>query len=213
MKKSAWTVLAAVALAVQLAALGGLAFRWERVARKGVEVRLACGAFDPRDLLRGRYLHVDAGQEYGDVALDIPRSDWTWDYLWERRHRLWVRLEEGEDGLRRVAKVAERPLDDGLWVRPSLVTIPHGWAEENGGVPSQRPARAEFPGKLFLDERLAPTADRLFAGRSGATGSVAVYRALGGAMVLVDVELGGESIRDLARRAREEAAAAGPEED
>jgi hypothetical protein len=197
MKTKAWIRWAAAALAVQLAALGWLVACYELVVQKGEEVRIPCGAFDPSEPLRGRYLSVRAELECRDIDPDTPLDEMDWKTRRQFFRKLVAKLEPAEDGpaSHRVARLALHPDGEGLWVKPAGV-----WE-----------SRVRFPGKLFMDERLAPQADRIFAGRGEETEAVAVYRAWKGKIVITDVELDGVSIRELARRARDEAAEAGGE--
>ncbi|MBQ7251437.1 MAG: GDYXXLXY domain-containing protein [Kiritimatiellae bacterium] len=205
MKTKAWIGWAAAALAVQLAALGWLVACHERVVQKGEEVRIPCGAFDPSEPLRGRYLNVRAELECRDIESDTPLDEMDREARRRLCRKLVAKLEPAGDGTatHRVARLAMHPDGDGLWVKP-----PHGYlgSDDQGWV-----ARVAFPGKLFMDERLAPQADRLFAGRGEETEAVAVYRAWKGKIVIADVELDGVSIRELARRARDEASGGDPE--
>ena len=199
MKKNAWVWLAVAGLAVQAAGLGWLVARYERVVSKGVAVRVPCSAFDPKDVLRGRYLHVDAVLECGE-AEGAEGGDWT--FGWQERKRFYALLEEDGEGeaSHRVAKVALSPGEDGMWVK-----VPDCQGTWNSEAKKHKlPVRVRFPGKLFMDERLAGEADRIFAERvrdAEGTPPIAVYRAWSGNLVLVDVELDGTSIRELARRA------------
>ena len=194
-KKSAWIWLAAAALAVQAVGLGGLVARYERVVTKGTEVRIPCGAFDPRDVLRGRYLHVRAELECGEVE-DTPRL------CGRPRPKYYVLLEPSAEGTatHRAVRLAEEPGEEGLWVRAS--SWHWTWNDEDREMGP--PLVVGFPGKLFMDERLAKAADGVFAKREGE--AVAVYRAWKGAMVITDVEIDGVSVKELARRARAEEA-------
>ena len=60
-----------------------------------------------------------------------------------------------------------------------------------------------MPGRLFVNERLAPAAEKILREATSATGkkSVAVYRAKGGEIVITDIEIDGESVLALARAA------------
>ena len=187
-KKSAWIWLAVAALAVQVAGLGGLVARYERVVVKGTEVRIPCGAFDPVDVLRGRYLHVNA-EVVCDEVVDKPEYG---------RRKYYVLLEPSAEGAatHRAARFAEEAGEEGLWVRASYRHWT--WNDEEKGMGP--PLVVGFPGKLFMDERLAKAADGVFAKREGE--AVAVYRAWKGEMVITDVEIDGVSVKELARRAR-----------
>lgn len=206
MKKAVWIRLAAVALAVQAAGLGWLVARYERVLAQGEEIRVPCEGFDPSDPLRGRYLQVAARLDCDEVE-GREGGEWQWD--WGTRKRYHALLEPADGGgpaTHRVARVALSPGEEGLWVKASDCW--GTWDAE--GKKWKFPARVSFPGKLFLDERLAGEADRIFRERlRDAEGHrpVAVYRAWKGLLVIADVEIDGVSIRELARRARAEAAA------
>ena len=223
MKKAAWIWWAAVALAVQVAALGWLVVRYERVLAKGEEIRVPCGAFDPRDPLRGRYLNVNAWLECECNAESTLDKDLSWSAKQALFRKMWAELQAPESpaGTHRLLRVAPEPEEEGLWVKPDRC---HVSEVKNGRDCEIWNVRVTFPGKLFLDERLAGEADRIFAERLGerlraaqdgdagtarseAAQPVAVYRAWKGQLVIADVELDGVSIRELARRAREEAAA------
>jgi len=190
-KKSAWIWVAAAALAVQAAGLGWLVARYERVVTRGTEVRIPCGAFDPVDRLRGRYLHVGAELEYGEGAEEI-----RWVHG-KPRPMNYVLLEPVAEGAatHRVAQCALEPGEEGLWVRTSYRHLTWNNEEHRSGPPLV----VGFPGKLFMDERLAKAADGVFAKREGE--AVAVYRAWKGEMVITDVEIDGVSVKELARRA------------
>jgi hypothetical protein len=209
MKKAGWIWLAAVALAVQVAGLGWLIARYERVLAEGEVVRIPCAGFDPSDPLRGRYLQVTARLECNEVE-GREGDEWQWDWYKDRkRYHALLEPADGEGpATHRVSRVALSPGEEGLWVKASEC-----WGTWNPEEKKYKfPARVTFPGKLFLDERLAGEADRIFRERLGeAEGKrpVAVYRAWKGQFVIADVELDGVSIHKLARRAREEAAADG----
>lgn len=197
MKKAVWIWLAAVALAAQVAGLGWLVARYERVLAKGEVVRIPCEGFDPSEPLRGRYLQVAARLDCDEVE-GREGGEWQWD--WETRKRYHALLEpaDGEGpATHRVSRVALSPGEEGLWVKASDCW--GTWDAEEKKYTF--PARVAFPGKLFLDERLAGEADRIFRERLGkAEGKrpVAVYRAWKGQLVIADVELDGVSIQKLA---------------
>lgn len=195
-KKTGWVWLAAAALAVQAAGLGWLVARYERVVTKGTEVRIPCGGGDPVDVLRGRYLHVRATRTCQEITLETPVGEWEWDYLIKRRKPVWALLEMGDDGVHRIVRVAEKPDGDGVWITTSKYSRVSDKNEPKRSVGIQ----IGFPGKLFMDERLAKAADGVFAKREGQ--AVAVYRAWKGEMVITDVEIDGVSVKELARRAR-----------
>lgn len=205
MNKALWIGLAAVALAAQVAGLGWLVARYERVLAQGEVIRVPCEGFDPSEPLRGRYLQVTARLDCDEVeGRDGDEWDWDWHKNRKRYHALLAPADGDSPATHRVARLALLPGEEGLWVKASECW--GTWDAEEKKYKS--PARVAFPGKLFLDERLAGEAERIFRERlRDAEGQrpVAVYRAWKGLLVLSDVELDGVSIRSLARRAREEA--------
>ena len=62
------TLVVAVALVAQVAAISWLIWRYERVVSQGVEVRFACQAYDPYDPLRGRYLRTSVREDCTNMA-------------------------------------------------------------------------------------------------------------------------------------------------
>ena len=117
MKTKAWIGWAAAALAVQLAALGWLVACHERVVQKGEEVRIPCGAFDPSEPLRGRYLNVRAELECRDIESDTPLDEMDREARRRLCRKLVAKLEPAGDGTatHRVARLAMHPDGDGLW--------------------------------------------------------------------------------------------------
>ena len=203
MKKNAWLWWIAAALAVQVAGLGWLVVRYEQLVANGTEVRIPCGAFDPVDVLRGRYLHVSAQlpcREFTDR--EGKRTD-EWPFTWQEQRRLHALLDPDGSGeaSHRVARLALEPDGEGLWVKVSGGG--RRWNPETREYEDW--GHVDFPGKLFLDERLAGAADKAFRQR-GEKKAVAVYRAWKGQIVIADVELDGISVREWARRARAGAA-------
>lgn len=199
MKKGMWVLLAVVALAVQTAGLGGLIALYEQVVTQGTEVRIPCEWVDPVDLLRGGYLDVMAGLELerGKIE-DMPR-DWG-----EERYVLLEPVAEGAVS-HRAERLAKVPGSEGLWVK--VPWYDWKWDEQDdcitwtyGAERRDLPLVVGFPGKLFMDERLAPGADKAFAARGEGASAVAVYRAWKGKMVIMDVEIDGVSVKELAKR-------------
>lgn len=204
-KKSAWIWLAAAALAVQAAGLGGMIVLHERVMAKGTEVRLGI----PRDwywLSFGKVLgwpYVEATGylevEHGKV-MDPPRK---------RGEARYVLLEPVAEGVasHRAVLFAKEPGTEGLWVKAPWYDWKWDEWEDDMSWTEETAKRGMavvmgFPGKLFMDRRLAKAAEEVVARAEGEEAeAVAVYRAWKGEMVITDVEIDGVSVRELARSA------------
>ena len=221
MNRTTWLLLPAAALLLQLAVLSGMILRWERVVDHGTAIRIPFRVLDRRDLfMHGRCLELSAGLECTDADLGKPIPEW--DYAWWFRNvkprTLWVELAPvpavpgGASASHRAVKVAPKPRDGGLWARISGSSLLY--ADGAGGRKTIRGLRVSFPRRLFLDERLAGAAERLFfehldrnrrARDEGHPPSppsappVAVYRAWHGNVILSDLELDGTSLLSLAR--------------
>jgi len=201
MKKSRFLFVVAV-LVVQCLAIGWLIVRYERVVQKGTEIRFKCQAYDPYDPLRGRYLSM----RVNEMTTNFPSSVTN---RYEFHNKFVVRVEPATNGLWRVAEAAFEPTGDGVWVKPKSSEVDYRlpWsAQEKGEKLSafmkRREAsgfvvRASFPNQLFVNEKLAPAAEKLL--REKTHDAVAVYRVLNGEVVLTGIEIGGKSILEKVR--------------
>ena len=205
MKKGAWIWVAAGALAVQAAGLGGRSVRHERVMTKGTEVRLeipldwfwlSFGNVLGWPYVEGvGYLEVEHGK-----VMDPPR---------ERGEARYVLLEPVAEGAasHRAVRFAKEPGTEGLWVKApwydwkwDVQDDVWTWGEE--ATKRGMAVVVGFPGKLFMDRRLAKAAEKVTEREEGER--VAVYRAWKGELLITDVEIDGVSVKELARRARAE---------
>ena len=199
-------VVASVALAVQIAAIGFLVWRYERIVLNGTEVRLQCQAYDPYDPLRGRYLNMTVREYCTNILFDV--SEWN---EYDFHHDVFVKFAEipGSNGLCRVEAVAKEPMDSGVWAKPKWVRMQYLLDYNDRGKEesyedfyarrekSGRKAVASFPDQLFVNEKIAPGAEKLL--RERMTSAVAVYRVLDGEIVLTDIEIDGKPILTAAR--------------
>ena len=203
MNKMKRTTLIALVLAVQGLALGWLILRYERIVVQGVEVRFPCTAYDPYDPLRGRYLRTTV-EEW---TTTLPSSVTNLDY--GLKNKFVVRIEPATNGLWRVAEAAFEPTKEGVWVRPKSSRMDYRlssrerrkeepWKDfEKRRMASGLAVAATFPDRLFVNEKLAPAAERLLSEKS--RDAVAVYRVLKGRIILTDIELNGTSVQKWAR--------------
>ena len=126
------------------------------------------------------------------------------------RNKLFARLESnGTNGLWRVAEVAAHPRAEGLWVRPKGSSVEYriGWSErgkdekwENFSKRRERSgwkAVVTFPDQLFVNEKLAPEAEKVLQKAAGKS-AVAVYRVYKGEIVITDIEVEGKSVAEVA---------------
>ena len=195
------TLIVAVALVAQVAAIGWLIWRYERVVSQGTEVRFACQAYDPYDPLRGRYLRTRVSEDCTNMAFQVCETN-----RHEFRNKMFARLEPNSTNrLWRVAEVAVEPGAEGLWVRPKGSSIEYrlDWSarkkDEKWDAFNKRQKKSglkavvTFPDQLFVNEKLAPEAEKVLRKHTGKS-AVAVYRVLNGEMVITDIEINGKSV-------------------
>ncbi len=206
------SVFAALALTVQCVAIGWLIWRYESIVRFGTELRFRCEAYDPYDPLRGRYLRTTVRERCSNcVGFSVDEGS-TYRY----RDSLYAKLEPSTNGLWCVTAVAEQPQSDGgLWVKPRRSSIEHSitWSDkrkdesyddfEKRRSSSPLVAVVSFPDQLFVNERVAPEAEKVLrnATSTNGKGAVVVYRARNGEMVMTDIEIEGKSVTALTREA------------
>lgn len=204
------TVCVAVALAVQCAAIGWLIGRYENIVRNGTEVRFRCEAFDPYDPLRGRYLRTSVRESCTNIV-GVALAD---DNYWNYRDKFVARLEPSTNGLWRVSAAALEPQDDGgIWAKPissraerSVSWENRGKDESSADFENRRAASPfkvtfTFPDQLFVNERVAPEAERVLREMTSSGKAVAVYRVKGSEIVMTGIEVDGKSIVSCAREA------------
>ena len=203
------TLIVAVALVAQVAAIGWLIWRYERIVSQGTEVRFACQAYDPYDPLRGRYLRTSVREDCTNMAFQVCETN-----RYEFRNKLFARLEpNGTNGLWRVAEVAVEPGAEGLWVRPKGSSIDYrlDWSarkkDEKWDNFNKRQKKSgfravvNFPDQLFVNEKLAPEAEKVLRKATGKS-AVSVYRVLNGEIVITDIEIDGMPIARFTREAK-----------
>lgn len=205
------TILVAAIFAMQCLSIGWLVYRYERVVVNGTEFRLKCSAYDPADLLRGRYLRIQVTHE----NVPLPDADYDFfDSFREYKEPLYAKLEPRDDGsgIYSVTETSSTPGDQGLWVRPRSYYVRYSGVDTihrvEDGVDiveevvtdvvreneSERYAALNFPDRLFVNEKTAPAAESILW--DNPDNAVAVYRTLDHHVVLVDIEINGKSIRD-----------------
>jgi hypothetical protein len=180
--RPAIAVFAVTAIAQWLLPLFGI-WQQEQVIARGVTVKIRCTAPDPYDPLRGRYLAVRPEESSALVPAGMPARGVA-------PVPVWATLVTGEDGLARIESLSIEPVSGPTVIR--LVAWHSGGANIRLMWPFER---------FYLNERLAPDADKLVAERFRANKRpVAELRVLDGGVVLVDILIDGVSIRDVVKQ-------------
>ena len=202
MEMNKGVVCVCAALALQVVAVGFLVWRYERIVQKGTEVRIKCQAYDPYDPLRGRYLRVTVSETCTNILFEVDA-----DNYWKvPEGDIYAKLAKapGDGGLYLVEAVAREPADAGLWVKTKSLMLARvlGHEDKRKGESydefyarqrkSGTKAVVSFPDQLFVNEKVAPDAEKLL--RKSTASAVAVFRVLDGEIVLTDIEIGGKPI-------------------
>ncbi|MFM8952588.1 MAG: GDYXXLXY domain-containing protein [Planctomycetaceae bacterium] len=177
-------VFVVVVIAQWLLPLSGI-WQHERVISRGTLLKIECGAPDPYDPLRGRYLAVRPKQSTVSEPEGFPRRGGLVP--------VWATLETGDDGLARITSLSLEPVSG-----PTIIPLTaRKWGTTNG----TDVIWLDWPfDRFYLNERLAPEADKLVAERSRDRKTVAEVRLLDGRAVLTDILLDGVSIREVVKR-------------
>lgn len=184
--RPALIVFVVAAAAQWLLPLWGV-WRHERVIARGTVVRIECGAPDPYDPLRGRYLAVRPLESGFAMPEGMPEGE---------RVPVWATLAVGADGLARIESLSLEPV-----AGPTVVQLA---ARSPRSDRNREAVIIEWPfDRFYLNERLAPDADRLLAERLAEdTRPVAEVCLLEGRAVLTDVLIDGVSIREIVGQPR-----------
>ncbi len=177
-------VFAVAAVAQWLLPVAGI-WQHERTIQRGTLVRIECGAPDPYDPLRGRYLAVRPLESSVSAPVGFPARGGAVP--------VWATLEAGDDGLARIKSLSLEPVSG-----PTVISLTaRSWGTING----TDMIWLEWPfGRFYLNERLAPEADKLVAERSRDRKTVAEVRLLDGRAILTDILIDGVSVRELVKR-------------
>lgn len=186
--RPALAVFAVAAVAQWFLPLSGI-WQHERVIARGTLVRIECGAPDPYDPLRGRYLAVRPAQSSVSKPEGFP--------LGGGKVPVWATLEAGDDGLSRVKSLSLEPVSG-----PTVISLTARFSGTSNGTDV---IWLKWPfDRFYLNERLAPDADKLVAERLQAGEKpVAEIRLFHGQAVLTDVLIDGVSIRQVAKQQAE----------
>lgn len=177
MKTLPFIIFAVAALAQWAAPLSQI-WSHEQTLAKGTLIRLKCGAPDPYDPLRGRYLAVRPEQTRAEVPAGLQIQSGA---------QVYITLTPGADGISTITGLSATPPDTGTWLR---VRTP--WVYN-------KHASIEWPfERFYINEKLAPEADKWFAENLRTTkGIIAEVRVLNGRAVLADLTLDGKPFREI----------------
>lgn len=190
MKSLPLLFLALVSLAQWAAPLWQIR-QFERTLSHGTLIRLQCQAPDPYDPLRGRYLAVRPQLNGVPIA---PGS------TFQAGQQACLTLDIATDGLATLKELHASPPASGDYMH-----VTYEWAWDGK-------ARISWPfSRFYLNETLAPEADRWFAERvRDAKGVYAEVRLLDGQAVLQDLTFDGRPLRDLVKEHMRQAQATSP---
>ncbi len=183
--KPAWIIFALAALAQWFVPLFGV-WQHEQVIARGVTVKIRCFAPDPYDPLRGRYLAVSPRETSAAAPPGLSSGEPV---------PVWATLTSAEDGLATIESLSLEPVAGPTVIR--LTARRNTWDDDQGT------AFVRWPfDRLYLNERIAPEADRVMAERlrDESTVVVAEVRLLDGRAVLTDVLIDGKPIREIVKQ-------------
>ena len=183
-------VFAVASLAQWLVPLVGV-WQHERIIARGVAVRFECGAPDPYDPFRGRFLTVRPAETMVLAPEGMPNRADGADRVMVP---VWATLVADEHGLSRIKSLSLEPVSG-----PTVIRLGARLSVETDGA---KMVMISWPlDRFYLNERLAPDADRLVAERLGrGKPPVAEIRLLDGQAVLTDILLDGVSIRETVKQ-------------
>jgi hypothetical protein len=177
MKTLTFVLFGLAALAQWVVPLTGI-MQHEQTLANGTLVKLKCSAPDPYDPLRGRYLAVRPEQR----EVSVPKGAKL-----QRGMLVYASLTTGADGLARVTDLSvDQP------VGGDFIRLKSGYMHNDK-------TQIEWPfSRFYLNEKLAPEADRWFAENIRSTkGIIAEVRVLNGRAVLADLSFDGKSFREI----------------
>lgn len=108
----------ALALLIPLAVLGGLAFKPLMATARGEEILVATDTYDPRDLFRGDYVHLNLAigrGNYGQLSGAILEEPEAYNGKF-----VYVLLEADETGKFGVSEILPKPPKEGIYLKAKI---------------------------------------------------------------------------------------------
>lgn len=171
----------AILAVLQLAAPLSLVAWRECILSAGDQVKFLTAPVDPVDALRGRYVALSMQERYADC----PRA------TGKDCRRLYVLLARDARGFAHVTGVSEKRPSGGLYIRARV--WPHYF-------PRSRQVQIEWPfDRYYLNERLAPQAERVYRQQAGRQNAYVTVRILRGQAALEKLYVAGQPIERLLR--------------
>lgn len=140
--------LFAVAAVAQVAAPVSMIVKREIVLRQGVTYKFKTQPVDPADVFRGRYVQLAIAENTAPL-----QKGHTFDY----NQTIYAVLTVGEDGFAKFAGVTTSPPAGGDYLKTTVAYIDYETLIARLNLPFDR---------YYLDEELAPEAERLYRAHS-----------------------------------------------
>lgn len=203
-------LIAIIGLAAQAGVMGYMIARRELALRLGVVCRFRTAPVDPYDAFRGRYVALNIADQTGNGVLC--------DRQYERGQCVYAVIGESTNGFSTIVRLAPRPEAQAVCIKTRVRSCHEDHRQLDTGtngttragrysgstyVPTGKyRVRFALPfERFYMEEALAPEAEKAYrdASRRGTQEGVLVVRVWRGLGVIEDLELGGRSIRDVAR--------------
>ena len=173
-------VLISIAVLLQIAVPIWMIHDRETTLRTGTEIIFPVRPVDPADAFRGRYITLGFSTNLTQTVLPPGLKP----------GKLWVRYQVLDGKAVAVSGLAKAPSSEGVWLKAQIRDLYYGQINR---------ATIDLPFRTFyLNENIAPAAERLFRSRRWKNVE-AVVRVRNGKAVLAEVLADGKPIADAVR--------------
>jgi hypothetical protein len=183
--KLTWIVFAVMVVAQWLAPMS-LIRKHEQVLTQGEIVKFKCGAPDPFDPLRGRYLTVRVEDAHATMPKPSP---------FKGGETVYATITVGADGFALFDTIYAEPPTSGLYLKCKLPGYLYDAPRVLMEVPIER---------YYVNEEVAPKADEWLSKVRSERGGITwvEVKILKGSAVITDIKHDGKSVNDVIRDAR-----------